>query len=139
MIGAAFEAMLLSFVSCYPEEALKSTAAPRRNGKVKPLIEWSLSNLLSVARECNWLPSALSTDEAWDDAKAQIGDYGVIIKDIRNLVHPARYAIDWPRKRVTKKYLERAFEIIEVANDYLLYRLNQSLREAMEKEQAKGA
>jgi hypothetical protein len=138
MIGAAFEAMLLSFANCYPEEALKSNAAPRRKGKIKPLIEWSLANLLAVAKECNWLPSALSADDDWDDAKAQIGDYGEVIKQIRNLVHPARYAIDWPRKRITKKYLESVFEILDVANDYLLYKIHDSLREAMEREGWKG-
>ena len=139
MIGAAFEAMLLSFVNCYPEEALKSSVAPRRKGAVRPLIEWSLTNLLAVTKERNWLPSALSTDDDWDNAKAQIGDYGELIKEIRNLVHPARYAIDWPRRRITKKYLEAVFEIIDVANDHLLYRLNESLREAIEREELKDA
>ncbi len=138
MIGASFEAMLLAFANCYPEEALKATSAPRRKGKIKPLIDWSLSNLLAVAKECNWLPSGLSRDEEWDDAKAQIGDYGEVIKEIRNLVHPARYAIDWPRKRITKKYLEHVFEIMEVVNDYLSHKINESLWEAIKKEEAKG-
>jgi len=42
MIGSALEAMLLAFANCYPEEASNSTAVPRkRNGVVKPLIDWS--------------------------------------------------------------------------------------------------
>jgi len=139
MIGAAFEAMLLSFVNCYPEEAAKSTAAPRKKGTIRPLIDWSLANLLAVTKERNWLPSALSTDDDWDDAKAQIGDYGELIKEIRNLVHPARYAIDWPHRRITKKYLEAVFEILDVANDYLLHKIHSSLREAIEREELKGA
>lgn len=139
MIGAAFEAILLSFANCYPEEASNSIAAPRKKGVVKPLIDWSLANLLAVAKERNWLPSALSTDEDWDDARAQIGDYGEIIRDIRNLVHPAKYAIDMPRKRITEKYLEAVFEIIEVTQEYLFRRINESLREAIEKQEANGA
>ena len=47
--------------------------------------------------------------------------------------------MDWLRKRVTKKYLEIAFEIIDVAFDHLEYKINESLREAIEKEEAKGA
>ncbi len=139
MIGAAFEALLLSFANVYPDEASNSTAAPRKKGAVKPLIEWSLANLITVAKEQNWLPSALLADEDWNDAKAQIGDYSEIIRDIRNLVHPARHAIDMPRKRITKKYLEAVFEIIEVAHDHLSYRNNESLREEIKKEEAKDA
>jgi len=139
MIGAAFEAVLLSFANCYPEEASKATTAPRRKGAVRPVLDWSLANLLAVAKECDWLPSGLSKEEEWDEAKAQIGDYGEVIKDIRNLVHPARYAIDWSRKRVTKKYLETAFEIIDVAFDHLEYKINETLRDAIEKAEAKGA
>jgi hypothetical protein len=139
LIGGAFEAMLLSFANCYPNEAFDSISAPRIRGRVKPLIDWSLANLLTVAKERGWLPSALSTDEDWDEAKAQIGDYGEIIKDIRNLVHPARYAIDMPSKRITKKYLEAVFEIIKVAHEHLLGRINESLREAIEKQEVKGA
>lgn len=139
MMGASFEALLLSFANCYPDEAVKSPVAPRKKGEVKPLIEWTLANLLAVVKERNWLPSALSTNEEWDDAKAQIGDYGEVMKDIRNLVHPARYAVDMPRKRITKKYLEGSLEIVEVACDYLMERIGESLQEAMEKEKAKSA
>jgi hypothetical protein len=137
MIGAAFEALLLSFADCYPDEVMNSKVAPRANGEVKPLINWSLSNLLDVAKDQNWLPAALSTDEDWNDAKAQIGDYGEVIRLIRNLVHPARYATDMPRKRITKKYLERSFEIIDVANDYLMDRIGKSFRVAIEQEEGK--
>jgi len=139
MIGAAFEAILLSFANCYPEKAARSTAAPQRKKVVKPLADWSLANLLAVAKECNWLPSALSPDDDWDEAKAKVGDYGEIIKQIRNLVHPDRYAIDWPRRRITKRYLEAVFEIFDVANNHLLYKINCSLREAIEREELKGA
>jgi len=135
MIGAAFEAFLLSFADCYPDEAMNSTAAPKDKGKVKPLIDWSLSNLLAVAKEESWLPSALSTEEDWDEAKAQIGDYGEVIKQIRNLIHPARFATDMPRKRITNKYLEYSFEVIKVANDFLMEKINESLREAIELEE----
>ena len=139
MIGAAFEALLLSFADCYPDEAMSSKLAPRKKGRVKPLIDWSLSNLLDVAKDRNWLPAALSTDEDWDDAKAQIGDYGEVIKQIRNLVHPARYATDMPRKRITKKYLEHSFEIIDVAIEYLMDKIGESLHVAIEQEEGKGA
>ncbi len=123
MIGAAFEASLLAFANCYPEEALGSVAAPRRKRTIKPLIDWSLAELLAVAKECNWLPSALSLNDEWDEAKAKIGDYGEVIRQIRNLVHPARYALDWPRKRITKNIWKLTFKILDVANEYLQFEL----------------
>jgi hypothetical protein len=135
MIGAAFEASLLAFANCYLEEVLESTATPRRKTEIKPLVDWSLAELLAVAKERNWLPSALSLDDEWNEAKAKIGDYGEVIRQIRNLVHPARFALDWPRKRITKKYLETAFEILDVANEYLFPKLNKSLWEAIEEEE----
>lgn len=137
MIGAAFEASLLAFANCYSEEALGSTAAPRRKMEVKPLVDWSLAELLAVAKERNWLPSALSLHDEWDEAKAKIGDYGEVIREIRNLVHPARYALDWQSKRITKKYLEGVFEILEVANEHFLSKINSSLWEAIEEEEKK--
>ena len=136
MIGSALEAMLLAFANCYPEEASNSTAVPRkRNGVVKPLIEWSLADLLRVAKEQYWLPSGLSPNKDWDDAKAHIGDYGEIIRQIRNFVHPARYALDMSREKITKRYLEAVFESIEVAHEHLMHKLNESIWEAIEKEE----
>jgi hypothetical protein len=136
---AAFEALLLAFVNCYPDEASASQAAPRRRGALRPLLDWSLADLLAVAKERNWLPSRLSSDDEWDEARAQIGDYGEVIREIRNLVHLARYAVDFPRKRITKRYLESAFEIFDVANDYLLNKIGDSLREAVERDPEAGA
>ncbi len=139
MVGAAFEAMLLAFMSCYSRQASKSSAAPRKGNSVKPLIRWSLAELLAVAKERNWLPAGLSPNDDWDQAKAKIGDYGELIREFRNLAHPARYAIDRPRSRITKKYLEAVFEILEVAHDYLQYALNISLRKTIERQERLGA
>lgn len=132
MMGAALEASLLAFVSCYPDEVLRSTRAPAKRGAIKPLSQWSLAELLEVAKEQGWLPSSLSLDEEWNGKKAQIGDWAEVLRQIRNLVHPARHMLDFPRKRITKRYLETAFEIFEVATDYLLNKIGKSLHSAFE-------
>ena len=132
MIGAAFEAMLLSFVSCFSDDLSGSSAAPQKKGKIKPLIDWSLAELLDVVKEKNWLPFALTRGDDWIRAEAQIGDYGEIIREIRNLIHPARYSQDWTRKRITKKYLDAVFEIFNVTIEYLRMRINASLRKAVD-------
>jgi hypothetical protein len=49
MMGAALEAFLLAFIDCYLDEALCSRIAPKKRGVTKPLVEWSLGELLAVA------------------------------------------------------------------------------------------
>jgi hypothetical protein len=134
MMGAALEASLLAFVNCYTDEALRSPVAPTKKGKTKPLVKWSLAELLAVVKERGWLPFGLSLNEQWAARKAHIGDYAEALRQTRNLVHPIRYALDLPRKRVTKRYLERSFEIFEVATDYLLNKIGESLRAALEEQ-----
>jgi hypothetical protein len=136
MIGAALEAILLAFANCYVDEGVKAANVPKeKNGKVKPLIKWSLNNLLKVADECKWLPRGLLDDQYWDQAKAQIGDYCEVTRQIRNFVHPAKYASDKPDKRITKKYLKSLFEIINVTIDYLLKKIYESIREEIKNEE----
>lgn len=103
-----------------------------KGGTIKPLAEWSLAELLAVAKERGWLPSSLSLSEEWDEKKAHIGDWAEILRQIRNLIHPTRYMRDLPSKRITKRYLEALFEIFEVANEYLMNKIGESLRTAFE-------
>jgi hypothetical protein len=138
MMGAALEASLLAFANCYQREALNSPAAPTKRGKVKPLAKWSLAELLAVAKKQGWLPSSLTLDEEWNGNRAQIGDWAEVLRQIRNLIHPVRYMLDLPRKRITKRYLETAFEIFEVATDYLLNKIGESLRAAFEADNKEG-
>lgn len=136
MEGAALEAVLLAVANCFPDEALTSAAAPRRkDGTVKPLAEWSLADLVNVAKERAWLPTGLSPDENGDSAKWHIGDYADALRQLRNLVHPIRYAMDMPRKRITERYLESAFEIVDVVVQHLEKKLHDSLKEALYKEE----
>jgi hypothetical protein len=138
MMGAALEASLLAFANCYSSEALRSSNAPTKRGNIKPLAEWRLQELLAVAKDQGWLQSSLSLDEEWNGKKAQIGDWAEVLRQIRNLIHPVRHMLDFSRKRITKKYLETAFEIFEVATDYLLNKIYGSLRIAFEAEKQNG-
>jgi hypothetical protein len=127
MAGAALEAALLVTAICLSDEAAVSKAAPHKRGAVKPFVDWSLFELLAVAKERNWLPASLSLQDDWDTAKTQIGDYAEALRMIRNLVHPVRYAVDLGHKRVTKRYLESSFRIMDAANEYLMNKMLQSM------------
>lgn len=131
MMGAALEAALLAFANCYPDEALSSKSAPTEKGSVKPLADWSLAELLAVAKEQGWLPSSLSPYEEWNGKKAQIGDWAEVLRQMRNLIHPVRHMLDLPSKRITQQYLKTTFEIFEAATDHLLKMIDRSLRIAL--------
>ncbi len=123
MIGAALEASLMSMCHCYVDE-IPGDFLPMHRKKQKPLRERSLGELLGVARGCGWLPTGLALSKTrkddWNPRKAKIGDWAVVLKDLRNLVHPNAYMTDLPKSRMTKRRLELCFEIFETATVHLL-------------------
>jgi hypothetical protein len=135
LMGAAMEAILLSAANCFPEIIAFAKCAPKKKGKIKQLEGWTFNELLMVARELNWLPSGLSPEDQWSSAHAKIGDYVDIVRQIRNLIHPARYLNDFSRKRVTKKYLEACFEIVDTAADHLYLLISSSLQIMLEEKE----
>jgi len=70
----------------------------------------------------------------WNQKKADVGDYAVVLKEFRNLVHPGFYIRHFLRSRVTNRRMEMCFEILEVASDYLQKKLHTSLKKAIEEE-----
>jgi hypothetical protein len=137
MIGAALEAELLAMCYCYSDEIQEQLIPKQKNGKPRHLFAWTLFQLLHMARECGWLPAHLNLHEDWDKKRADIGDYAVVLKDMRNLVHASRHIADFPKSRVTKRRMEMCFEILEIASSHLQAKLHQSLKVAMEKEKKK--
>ena len=78
-------------VNIYPDEAERTRRAPTKNGQPKPLWDWTLADLLRVAKGANWLPAALNLDDDGKTRKARIGDYAEVARMVRNLIHPARH------------------------------------------------
>ena len=135
MSGAALEALLLAMVNLYPSDVEAAGHLPNSKGKTKPLLDWSLGELVEAAARAGWLPTGLQPGAAWSTISARVGDYARVVQQLRNLVHPGRYVRDHSPSRVTKKYLARSLEIIEVANKYLEARVNESLRRQLEHEE----
>jgi hypothetical protein len=134
MLGSALEAMLMLMVNIYPDEAEATGALPHRKGKILPLIDWDLGQLIKAAKAAGWLPSGLDLDAKWSTRKAKVGDYAEVCRMVRNLAHPGSYLKHHSPSRVTAKYLQRQFEIVELCRDWLAERNNKSLREHMRKE-----
>jgi hypothetical protein len=134
MLGSALETLLILMINCYSDEADTTGEVPMKKGKPKPLMDWQFIELLRVAKAAQWLPSALNLDERWSSRKARIGDYAEVVRQVRNLAHPARYAADHYRSLVTAKYLKRQFEVVLLCRDWLAERNNKALLEHMNAE-----
>lgn len=134
MLGSALETLLILMINCHSDEADQTGKVPMKKGKPKPLLDWQFVELLRVAKAANWLPSAHDLNDDRSRRKAKIGDYAEDVRMVRNLAHPARYAADHYRSRVTAKYLQRQFEVVLLCRDWLVERNNKSLLEHMKVE-----
>lgn len=132
MLGAALEAGLIGMVHCFPDEVARVEGAPRMAGELKPLLRWSLAELLRVAKTLGWLPSGLQLGEPWDQRRAHVGDHAEVVRMLRNFVHPASYLSEHSGKRVTSKHFVHAFEVLEVAQNHLHHNLIEALRATIE-------
>ncbi|MCR1347053.1 hypothetical protein NRY68_14935 [Acidithiobacillus ferrooxidans] len=130
MLGSALETLLMLMINVYPDVVINTGKTPTKGGRPKPLFKWTLSELLDVAKTVGWLPSAL--DNEWSSKKAKIGDYAEESRQIRNLIHPARYAEDHFRKRITARYLAHQFKVVGLCQDWLAYHNAQQLLKHME-------
>jgi 7,8-dihydro-6-hydroxymethylpterin-pyrophosphokinase len=135
MLGSALETLLILMINCHSDEAALTGKVPMKKDNPKPLLDWKYIELLRVAKAANWLPSKLDIDkDNWNSRKAMVGDYAEVVRMVRNLVHPASYAEDHYRRRVTAKYLQRQFEVVLLCRDWLVERNDKALLEHMKSE-----
>jgi hypothetical protein len=129
MYGSALEAELIGMVHLYPEDIPSTAPLPMRGKHIKNVLEWNLDQLIRVASVAGWLPAGLDVPESWNHRKAKIGDYSRWLKAVRNLVHPARYVRDHPKKRITAKYAKQADEVFSIASGHVYARFARFIEE----------
>jgi hypothetical protein len=134
MLGSALESLLILMVNAYSEEAETTGQAPMKKGQPKPLLDWTLADLVRVAKATNWLPASLRLDDDWNTRKARIGDYADVVRMVRNLAHPARYRKEHYRRTVTPKYFQKQLEVVGLCCDWLLHYNNNALLKQMKAE-----
>jgi hypothetical protein len=110
MVGAALEAALMCMVACDSSKIAAWTGAPRWRHRLKPLPRWSITELIEAGEFAGWLPRSLR-GSGWDSSRALPGDYAELLREFRNLVHPARYSQDFAHERFTKNLLNRLLNI----------------------------
>jgi hypothetical protein len=131
---AALEAGLQAMCLLYPHEVKKTSvfAKKRFHGKRNKALEFSLYQLINVAEEAGWFPAKQIT---WAGRRATVGGFSHDIRKVRNFVHPGV----WARERsnplkFTKGVYGVVYEVIDVANSWLLHRVEKSLQKAMARE-----
>lgn len=76
IMGSLIEGLLLGVCQRFPKDANTCPAAPRdKQGKVLPFHEWSLSSMIDVAHQLNWLG-------------LDVKKFSHALRDFRNLIHP---------------------------------------------------
>jgi hypothetical protein len=137
MHGSVLETMLILTINAFSEEALATSAVPKkRGGAPKPVLSWTITELLAVAKEAKWLPAGLKLDDDWSFRKARLGDYAEVVRMVRNLVHPRRYLEDHRGRRVAKKHWGLANDVVSASFDAMLQKLYASLEMHLEADRA---
>lgn len=80
LCGSTLEGILLGVATNYPQRFNKAKASPKANGKVKRLPDWTLSELITVARETGFI------DE-------DVRKFSHALRDFRNYIHPHMQAV----------------------------------------------
>ena len=76
LLGSTLEGLLLAVGQQHPKAFMSSAAAPKdRSGKTKQLHEWTLSELINVAR-------------ALDLLDVDVSKFSHVLRDFRNYIHP---------------------------------------------------
>jgi hypothetical protein len=76
LLGSALEGVLLAIGVTHPEAFMSSSASPKdRSGTTKQLPEWTLSQLIDVARSVGLL-------------ELDVAKFSHILRDFRNYIHP---------------------------------------------------
>ncbi len=80
LCGSTLEGLLQDKASKHAKEFNSAKAAPKKDGKVLPLHEWTLNALIDVAYEVSFI-------------ERDIKEFSHALKDFRNYIHPRQQAL----------------------------------------------
>lgn len=75
MMGSMLEGFLLGTMQKYPRVSNTAPNAPTKDGKVKHFADWSLSEMIDVAHEIEWI-------------QLDVKKFSHALRDFRNIIHP---------------------------------------------------
>jgi hypothetical protein len=111
IMGSMLEGMLLAVLQKFPQEANTCKTAPLdpRTGKVKYFAEWSLSDMINVAHEANWVD-------------LDVKKFSHSLREFRNLIHPYQQMI--VKTFPDKDTCEISWLVVQAAANDLAKKLN---------------
>jgi hypothetical protein len=83
LMGSMLEGMLFAIIQKYPEDANKSKSSPKDSdtGKVKLFQRWTLSEMINVAHELDWID-------------LDVKKFSHSLREFRNLIHPYQQLVE---------------------------------------------
>ena len=108
-LGAGLEGLLL--LRCYRSSFKSVRIAKKLPRRMRPryiddLATWTFNNLIEVCYKAGWLPS-ISTDYATYNSAG----LAHILRNMRNYIHPGRYAKDKPWSEISERDFKDAYSI----------------------------
>jgi hypothetical protein len=136
MQGAALEGCLQVMCSLYPEDVKKTSVYQKKvkrgfRRKRNKALEFKYTELINIADELSWFPPKRITR----GKRTTLAGFAHKLRKLRNYVHPGVWAPKQPHSmKFTKGVCEVAYEIFDVANSWLIHRVEESLKKRMKRE-----
>jgi hypothetical protein len=136
MQAAALEASLLAMCFIYPEAVKKTTVYQKKlkrgfQRKRNRALDFKYVELINIAAELSWFPQKKMV--VWG-RRTNVAGFVHELRNLRNYVHPGVMAPLNKPVEFTKGVFNVVFEIFDVANSWLIHRMEQNLEKRMEKE-----
>jgi hypothetical protein len=131
---AVLEAALQAMCAIYAKDVQRTAVyrAKKFRRKRDKALEFNLYQLINIARELHWFPPKRIE---WGGKQADLAGFAHEIRKLRNLVHPAAWAMERDPTKFTKGTFNVTFEVFDVANSWLLHRIEQGLLKRMKREE----
>ena len=135
MQAAALEGLLLAMCFLYPTEIRTTSMYQRRakrgfRRKRNKALDFNYAELINIAAELSWFPPKRIA--VWG-RRTNLAGFVHELRDLRNYVHPGVLAPKDKPVKFTKGVFNVVFEIFEVANSWLLNRVEDSIRQDLER------
>jgi hypothetical protein len=136
MQGAALEGSLHAMCFLYPRDVKKATVYKTKlkrgfRRKRNKALEFKYAELINIADELSRFPPKRIT---WGK-RTTLAGFAHELRKLRNYVHPGVWAPAQPQTmKFTKGVYDVAYEIFDVANSWLIHRVEVSLKKRMERE-----
>lgn len=128
---SAFEAALQAMCFLYSDEVKRTTIYQHKRfrGKRYKALEFKLYELIKIADELSWFPAKRAS---WDGKRKTLAGFSHEIRGLRNFVHPGVWAREHPdTTKFSKALYDDIYEVWEVATDWLVHKVHESLRKSM--------